>query len=325
MRSDSERGSWSIDSSQLESREHWRAGCVSPRTNHELASSPRADARRLATNQRGRARVPILQGVTMSDLEFSLPLTARASESLQVFLLGTVDFDSALPLQERFRDEVSQRGDRLGGLFLCEHPPVVTIGREGSQTHLRRDVSEFNKLGIEVRWLNRGGGAWMQCPGQIAIYPIVPLRRLGFGLAEYRQRLELAVLDVCRELHVAAHCIDEEPGVFCSLGQLATVGVAVRSWVTTHGLTLNVRPDLSLLRTTRPNTRPATDVTPGRSATPDRDPQSPRKPDPQPHRTPGLRTIARLHRYSRPQTDDAASIRGTVGGAFVVPPSGGPA
>lgn len=191
----------------------------------------------------------------MSDLEFSLPLTARASESLQVFLLGTVDFDSALRLQERFRDEVSQRRDRLGGLFICEHPPIVTIGREGSQAHLRHDVSEFNKLGIEVRWLNRGGGAWMQCPGQIAAYPIVPLRRLGFGLAEYRERLELAVLDVCRELHVAAHRLDDDPGAFCSLGQLATVGVSVRSWVTTHGLTLNVSPDLSLLRTTRSNSR----------------------------------------------------------------------
>lgn len=191
----------------------------------------------------------------MSELDCSLPLTAQASESLQVFLLGTVDFDSALRLQERFRDEVSQRRDRLGGLFLCEHPPVVTIGREGSQTHLRRDVSEFNKLGIEVRWLNRGGGTWMQSLGQIAVYPIVPLQRLGLGLAEYRQRLELAVLDVCRELHVSAHRIDDEPGVFCSLGQLATIGVAVRSWVTTHGLTLNVSPDLSLLRTTRPNSR----------------------------------------------------------------------
>lgn len=191
----------------------------------------------------------------MSNFEPWRSVSERTSESLQVFLLGTVDFDSALRLQERFREEVSRRYDRQGSLFICEHPPVVTIGREGSQSHLRRDASEFNKLGIEVRWLNRGGGAWMQCPGQIAVYPIVPLQRLGFGLADYRQRLEQAVLDVCRELHVSAHRIDEEPGVFCSLGQLATVGVAVRSWVTTHGLTLNVSPDLSLLRTTRPNSR----------------------------------------------------------------------
>ena len=87
------------------------------------------------------------------------------------------------------------------------------------------------------------------------MYPIIPLRHCGIGLSEYRRRLEFAVLDVCRELHVAAHRMDDEPGVFCKLGQLAQVGVAVRSWVSYHGLTLNVRPDLSLVRQTRSNSR----------------------------------------------------------------------
>jgi len=81
------------------------------------------------------------------------------------------------------------------------------------------------------------------------------LRRRELGLADYRQRLEQAVLDVCRELRVAAHRLDDEPGVFCKLGQLSTVGVAVRSWVSSHGVTLNVRPDLSLVSKTRPNAR----------------------------------------------------------------------
>ena len=179
----------------------------------------------------------------------------RTSDSLEVFLLGTVDLESLLRLQEQFRDEVIQRDDRLGGLFICEHPPVVTIGREGSRTDVRREPAELQRLGIDVRWLNRGGQAWMQCPGQLSAYVIVPLQRLGLGLVEYRQRLEQAMLDVCQELRVSAHRLADEPGVFCSLGQLATVGVAVRSWVTSHGLTINVRPDLSLLRSTRTNSR----------------------------------------------------------------------
>jgi lipoyl(octanoyl) transferase len=181
--------------------------------------------------------------------------SGRTSHSLEVFLLGTVDFESSLRLQEKFREDVIQRDDRLGGLFLCEHPPVVTIGREGSRTDVRREPAGLQKLGIDIRWLNRGGRAWMQCPGQLSAYVIVPLQRLGLGLDEYRQRLEQAVLDVCQELRVSAHRLPDEPGVFCSLGQLATVGVAVRSWVTSHGLTLNVRPDLSLLRLTRTNSR----------------------------------------------------------------------
>jgi len=179
----------------------------------------------------------------------------RISNSLEVYLLGTVDLESLLQLQEQFRDDVLQRRDRMGGLFLCEHPPAVTIGREGSQVDVHCDPAELQTLGIEVRWLNRGGGAWMQSPGQLAAYLTVPLQRLGLGLVEYRHRLEEAVLDVCRELRVSAHRLDDEPGVFCSLGQLATVGVSVRSWVTSFGLTVNVRPDLSLLRSTRCNSR----------------------------------------------------------------------
>ncbi len=181
--------------------------------------------------------------------------TERTSNSLEVFLLGMVDFESSLRLQEQFRDEVIQRNDRMGGLFLCEHPPVVTIGREGSRADVRLEPIELQSLEIDVRWLNRGGGAWMQCPGQLSAYVIVPLQRLGLGLADYRHRLEQVLLDVCRELRVSAHRLPDDPGVFCSLGQLATVGVSVRSWVTSHGLTLNVRPDLSLLRSTRTNSR----------------------------------------------------------------------
>lgn len=182
-------------------------------------------------------------------------LSERTSNSLEVYLLGTVDLESLLHLQEQFREEVLHRRDRMGGLFLCEHPPVVTIGREGCSADVRRDPADLQDLGIDIRWLNRGGGPWMQSPGQLAAYLIVPLQRLGLGLVEYRHRLEEAVLDVCRELRVSAHRLDDEPGIFCSLGQLATVGVSVRSWVTTYGLTVNVRPDLSLLRSTRSNSR----------------------------------------------------------------------
>ena len=56
----------------------------------------------------------------------------RRSDSLEVYLLGRVDFESAVQLQLRWAEEISGRTDRLGALFLCEHPPVVTIGREGT-------------------------------------------------------------------------------------------------------------------------------------------------------------------------------------------------
>ena len=62
---------------------------------------------------------------------------ADTSAPLEVYLLGIVDFDSALFLQERLAYEISGRSDAMGTLLLCEHPPLITVGREGSRSHIR--------------------------------------------------------------------------------------------------------------------------------------------------------------------------------------------
>jgi lipoyl(octanoyl) transferase len=176
----------------------------------------------------------------------------RASDSLEVYLLGLVDFDSALFLQERLVYEVSGRNDRLGGLLICEHPPIVTVGREGSREHFLADRREFDTRLMEIRWLNRGGGCVVHAPGQLAVYPIVPLDRLGIGLANYRRRLEQAVLQVCCERRVLAFRNGVQPGIWCRSGRVASLGVAVKSWVAYHGLYLNVCPALDLSRMVKP-------------------------------------------------------------------------
>ena len=173
---------------------------------------------------------------------------ARRSDSLEVYLLGRVDFASAVELQERWVYEISGRRDRQGALFLCEHPPVVTIGRTGSRSQLLTDEQDLRSRLMDVHWLNRGGGALVHSPGQLAAYPIVPLDRLGLGLADYRAALERAVIGVCSELKVAATGGREDPGVFCRTGQLAWIASAVRNWVTHQGLFLNVAPAMHLMR-----------------------------------------------------------------------------
>lgn len=188
---------------------------------------------------------------------------AAAAAPLEVHLLGVVDFESALFLQERLIYEISGRDDTQGALLLCEHPPLVTIGREGSRAHLRAEPRELEARLIPVRWLSRGGGCVAHAPGQLAAYPIVPLDRLGLGLADYRARLEEAVADVAREQQIRAWRRAEEPGVWTRLGHVAQFGVGVRSWVAHHGLYVNVDPSpefLRLVQTNRPGQR-ATSLT----------------------------------------------------------------
>ena len=100
----------------------------------------------------------------------------------------------------------------------------------------------------------------MHLPGQLAVYPILPLHRLGLGPEEFRLQLEEATLRVCREMKINAHRADNNQvgapttGVFCHSGQLATIGTAIKSWTSFHGLFLNVCPDMELVRWTQMNT-----------------------------------------------------------------------
>ncbi len=176
---------------------------------------------------------------------------AALEGALEVYLLGVVDFDAALFLQERLMMDVGQGDDGRGVLLVCEHPPLITIGREGSSAEIRGSREELVAREIETRWLNRGGGALVHVPGQLVAYPILPLARRGLGLAAYRQRLELAVLDTCSEMRVRASGRPGTAGVFCRGGKVAQIGVAVRSWVSSHGLFLNVNPRMDAIALVR--------------------------------------------------------------------------
>lgn len=187
---------------------------------------------------------------------------SRQSDSLEVYLLGRVDFESAVRLQERWVYEISGRRDRLGVLLLCEHLPLITVGREGSHADLTVDERELRSRLLTLHWLNRGGGTLVHAPGQLAAYPILPLDRLGLGLADYRQVLEQAVMGTCADLKVEATRDPRQPGIFCRTGQLGWIGAAVRSWVSYHGLFLNVAPAMHLMRlvNSQPEGIPATSL-----------------------------------------------------------------
>lgn len=179
--------------------------------------------------------------------------TETQTDALSVHLMGVVDFDSAKLLQERLVYELSGRTDRLGGLLLCEHQSLITIGREGSRFDVLADDRELTARQLEVRWLGRGGGAMVHCPGQLAVYPLVPLDRLGVGLLEYRQILEESVRHVCENLHVTLEPPSGYPGVFTRSGHVGQIGVSVKSGIASHGVFINVTSPQTLLDLVRSN------------------------------------------------------------------------
>lgn len=178
-------------------------------------------------------------------------MRSARSDALDVHLLGCVDFQSAMFLQQRLVYEISGRDDRYGGLMICEHPPLLTVGRDGSRRHIRTTDEELRARQIPVSWLNRGGGVLAHGPGQLAVYPIIPLDRLEIGLFEYRRVLEESVVDLCDELKLATETSRSEPGVWSRCGKFAHIAVAVKHWVAYYGLYLDVCTAPALLEMVR--------------------------------------------------------------------------
>ncbi len=181
---------------------------------------------------------------------------------LQVYLLGSVEFEAALSLQRRLVYQVA--GDRnTSAVILCEHPPLVTVGRQGSRTHLRCDPDDLWARRWPIRWVNRGGGCLLHLPGQLALYPILPLDHLGLGVQAYLNRLHQVVQGLLMDFDIGGESRTGQTGIWVGSRPIAAIGVAVRDWVTYHGIFFNLNPDLLPFRLVRwggPHVEPMTSL-----------------------------------------------------------------
>lgn len=98
-------------------------------------------------------------------MSLARPTAAAAGRALEAHLLGQIDFDTALALQQHLVYEAGGRRDESITLLVCEHPPIITIGRGGSRSQLRATTAELTSRQLEVRFVSRGGGAIVHAPG----------------------------------------------------------------------------------------------------------------------------------------------------------------
>jgi lipoyl(octanoyl) transferase len=156
--------------------------------------------------------------------------------------LGTVPYEEAWALQRSLAGAVSQ-GAIPDTVVLLEHPPVVTLGRRADEGELHvPDTAE-----VEVVETNRGGKSTYHAPGQLVCYPIVDLRRHGQDVKRYVRLLEDALIATVAPFGIEATRLegDNMTGVWLERPprKLASIGVHVSKWVTTHGYALNVDLD----------------------------------------------------------------------------------
>jgi len=130
-------------------------------------------------------------------------------------------------------------------LILAEHESVITLGRRGTMDDISAPDDELAARKVSVHQVERGGLATWHGPGQIVVYPVLGIERLGLGVAELVTRLEEAAMAAAGELGIAAGRRPGQRGVWAGDQKLGSVGLAVKRGVTMHGLSINYGGDLA--------------------------------------------------------------------------------
>ncbi len=163
---------------------------------------------------------------------------------LDVLRLGRVPYLETHALQERLVERRAA-AEICDSLILCEHEPVVTVGR-GAALPVVSDAS------VPVIAVERGGEATFHGPGQLVAYPILELPPGRRDLHRYLRDLEEVVIRALAEVEIEGERRSGATGVWVRGRKLCSIGVAVRRWVTWHGLALNLRVDLASFAAFRP-------------------------------------------------------------------------
>jgi lipoyl(octanoyl) transferase len=154
--------------------------------------------------------------------------------------LGRVPYLEAWELQRSLAARVTS-GDLPDTVVLLEHPPVVTLGRRTEEGELHIPAGAE----VEVVETDRGGKSTYHGPGQLVCYPILDLNRHGRDVKKYCRDLEEAIIRTLSALGLAGERIDGLTGVWLTEPprKIASIGVHISRWVTTHGYALNVSLD----------------------------------------------------------------------------------
>ncbi len=132
-------------------------------------------------------------------------------------------------------------------LLFCEHPPVYTLGKSGSENNILIDEQTRAKEGFEFYKINRGGDITYHGPGQLVVYPIFDLDFFFTDVHKYVRSLEEVIIQMLDDYGLEAIRIKKYTGVWLPNPErkICAIGVHLSRWVTLHGLALNVRPTLA--------------------------------------------------------------------------------
>jgi lipoyl(octanoyl) transferase len=161
--------------------------------------------------------------------------------------LGLIGYAEAYALQQRVV-AARKTGTIEDVLLLCQHPHVITQGRNGKREHLLVSEHVLRQKGVEYYETSRGGDITYHGPGQLVGYPILNLGAIRRDVVWYVRTLEEAMIRATAEFGITAERVAGKTGIWVRAGnteeKLAAIGVHISRWVTSHGFAYNVSTDL---------------------------------------------------------------------------------
>ena len=168
--------------------------------------------------------------------------TPKQRRSCFLSQLEVVPYCTAWEYQSSLVTERINNPDLADVLILLEHPPVYTLGTGANLDFLKFNPTQTN---WEVHRVERGGEVTYHCPGQLVGYPILNLRYYQTDLHWYLRQLEEVIIDLLQVYGLEGYRIPKLTGVWCQGRKVAAIGIKVRRWITMHGFSLNVCPNLT--------------------------------------------------------------------------------
>ena len=151
--------------------------------------------------------------------------------------LGLCDYNEALLSQKNMRNQLIKNSGK-NTLFLLEHNHTYTLGKNGNPNNI------LNK-NCELFETDRGGDVTYHGPGQLVGYPIIDLKTMGLGIRSYVSNIEQVLIHVLYDYGINASIKPGLTGVWIEDRKIASIGIRVSRWITTHGFALNVNTDMN--------------------------------------------------------------------------------
>lgn len=164
--------------------------------------------------------------------------------------LGIIPYFKAKDIQLKVLNEVKE-GITDGVLITLQHPPVYTVGSSGGFENIKIPLDELKKI-ADLYKVERGGNITFHGPGQIVAYPIFNLHKWDKDVHLYVDRLEEVIIRLLADYNIKASRKTKYTGVWVNDAKICAIGIAVKHWITWHGIAFNVNTDLSYFNLINP-------------------------------------------------------------------------